>query len=66
MGKGGATRWSSADYISKQNSGSGTAISLQPSLLEQADIGMRKLHSLFAMYASVERGRPATMIGTEE
>ena len=42
----------SADYDSKQNSGSGKTISLQPSQLVQADIGMRKPHSLLAMYAS--------------
>ena len=66
IGKGGATRWLLADYSSKQNSRSGKAVSLQPSLLVQADIGMRKPNSLLAMYASVERGKPATMIGTEE
>ena len=64
MGKRGATRWLSADYSSKQNSGSGRAISLQPSLLVQGDMGMRKPHSLIAMYASAERGKPVTMIGT--
>ena len=42
----------SADYSSKQNCGKGKAVSLQPSLLEQADIGMKKPHSLLAMYAS--------------
>ena len=59
------TRWPSADYSSKQNSGSGRAVSLQPSLLVQADMGMRKPHSLLTMYVSAERARPATMIGTE-
>ena len=43
----------SADYSSKQNSRSGRAVSLQPSLLVQTDMGMRKPHSLLAMYASV-------------
>ncbi len=35
-------------------------------LLVQGNVGMRKHHSLLVMYASAERGRPATMIGTEE
>ena len=65
IGKGAATRCPLADYSSNQNSGSGRAVSLQPSLLAQADMGMRKPYSLLAMYASAERGRPATMIGTE-
>ena len=59
--EGVAARWpsayfsgkqESADYSNKQNSGSGRAVSLQPSLLAQADTGMRKPHSLLAMYAS--------------
>ena len=45
----------SADYSSKQNSGSGRAVSIQPSLLIQSDMGMGELHSLLAMYASVEK-----------
>ena len=45
----------SADYSSKQNSGSGRAVSLQSSLLVQADMGMREPHSLLAMYASAEK-----------
>ena len=49
-----STKQESADYSSKQNSGSGRAISLQPSLLVQVDMGMRKPHSLLAMYASAE------------
>ena len=65
MGKGGANHWPSADYSKKHNSGSWRAISLQISLLVQADMGMRKPHSLLAMYESVERGRPATMISAE-
>ena len=40
----------SPDYSSKQNSGSGRTVSLQPSLLVQADMGMRKPHSLLAIY----------------
>ena len=39
----------------KQNSGSGSAVSLQPSLLVQADMGMGEPHSQLAMYASAER-----------
>ena len=66
MGKEGTTHWPSADYSSNQNSGSGKAVSLQPSLLAQGDMGMRKPHSLLAMYSSAERDRPATMIGAEE
>ena len=65
MGKGGVTHWLSADYSSKQNSRGGRAVSLQPSLLVQGDMGMRKPHSLLAMYESAERGRPVAMIGTE-
>ena len=45
----------SADYISKQNSGSGRAVSFQPSLLVQADLGMRKPHCLLAMYVSAAK-----------
>ena len=45
-----------ADYSSKQNSGRGRAVSLQLSLLVQADMGMGKPHCLLAIYASaVER-----------
>ena len=75
MGKGGAIRWPSADNSSKQNSGSGEAVSLPSSLLVPGDMGMRKPHSLLALagrgkphslLASAERGKPATMIGTEE
>ena len=64
MGKGGAARWSTAnysgkqeseDYSSKQNSGSGRAVSPQPSLLGEADRGMRKPHFLLAMYVSAEK-----------
>ena len=66
MRKGGATRRPSADYSSKQELVvEREAVPLQPSLSVQADMGMRKPHSLLAMYASAERGRPATMIGTE-
>ena len=65
MGKGVATCWPSADYNSNQNGGGGRAVSLQPSLLVQGDMGMRKPHFLFAVYASAERCRPATMVGTE-
>ena len=54
-GEGGATRRPLADYSSKQNSGSRRAVSLQPSLLVQADIGMGEPHSLLAMYASAEK-----------
>ena len=46
MEKGGATHWPSVDYSSKQNGGSGEAVSLQPSRLVQADMSMRKRHSL--------------------
>ena len=53
MGKGGTTRWPLADY-----SGSGKAVSLQPSLLAQGDMVMREPHSLLTIYASAERGRP--------
>ena len=42
------------------------AVSLQPSLLLQGDMGMGEPHSLLAMCASVERGKPVTMMGTEE
>ena len=49
-----------------KNSTSGKTVSLQSSLLAQGDMGMRKPHSLLAMYASAERGRPATMISVEE
>ena len=46
----------SVDYSSKQNSGKSGHLSVQPSLLIQADMGMREPHSLLAMYASaVER-----------
>ena len=48
-----------------KNSISGKAVSLQLSELAQGDMGMRKPHSLLAMYVSAERGKPATMIGTE-
>ena len=65
MVKGGATRWPSADYSSRQNSGSGKAVSLRPSQLAQGDVAMENKHSLLAIYASAERRRPATMIGTE-
>ena len=66
MGKGGATRRPSADYSRQQELAvEREAVSLQPSLLVQADMGMRKPHSQLAMYASAEWGRPATMIGTE-
>ena len=60
MGKGGATR-----YNSKQNSGNETVVSLQHSLLVQADMGMRNPHSLLAMYVTAEGGIPATIISTE-
>ena len=49
-----------------KNSISERAVSLQPFLLAQGDMGMREPHSLLVMYVSVERGRLATMIGTEE
>ena len=52
------------DYSRKQSCRSGRAVSFQPSLLVQADMGVRKPHSLLAMYVSVMRGRPETMIGT--
>ena len=65
MGEGGAVHWPSADNSSKQNCGSGRAVSLRPSLLVQADMGMRKPHSLLAMYASAERDKPVTMIVTD-
>ena len=64
VGEGGAARrlsadysgqQESADYRSKQNSGSGRAASLQPSPLVQADMGMGEPHSLLAMYALVEK-----------
>ena len=42
----------SVDYSSKQNSRSGRAISLQPSLLLQGDMGMGEPHSLLAQYVS--------------
>ena len=42
------------------------AVSLQPSLLLQGDMGKRERHPLLAMCASVEKGKPVTMIGTEE
>ena len=65
--KGGVARWPSADYSGKQESEvEREAVSLQPSLVVQGDMGIRKPHSLLAMYASAERDRPATMIGTEE
>ena len=60
MGEGSVTRrpvadysgkQESADYSSKLNSWSGRAVSFQPSLLVQADLGMKKPHSLSAMYA---------------
>ena len=45
--EGGAARRPSADYSSKQKSAvERKAVSLQPSLLVQADMGMRKTHSL--------------------
>ena len=44
-----------ADYGSKQNSGNGRAVSVQPSLFVQADMGMGEPHSLLAMYASAEK-----------
>ena len=59
------TYWPSVDYGSNQNSGNGKAVSLQFSLLAQGDMGMRKFHSLLSMYASAERGRPATLISAE-
>ena len=65
LGKGAATCWPSTDYRSNQNRGGGRASSLQPSLLVQSNMGMRKLYSLLVMYVSTERGKPATMIGTE-
>ena len=40
-----------------KNSGSGKAVSLQPSLLALGDKVMRESHLLLAMYASAERGR---------
>ena len=64
VGEGGAACWPSADYSgkqesadnsSKQNSGSGRAVSLQPSPLVQDDMGMREPHSLLAMYGSAEK-----------
>ena len=67
MGKGGAMHWPSDDYSSKQELAvEREAVSLQPSLLVQGDTGMRKPHSLLAMYVSAERGRPVTMISVEE
>ena len=45
MGKGGATR-GPADYSSKQELAmEREAVSLQPSLIVQADMGMREPHS---------------------
>ena len=49
-----------------KNNISGKTVSLQPSLLAQGDMGMIKPYSLLAMYASAERGTPATMISAEE
>ena len=49
-----------------KNSGSGKAVSLQPSQLALGDMVMREPYSLLAKYASAERGWPATMIGMEE
>ena len=48
-----------------RNNDNGKAVSLQPSLLVQGDMGMVNPHCLLAMYASVERSRPVTMIGAE-
>ena len=42
----------SVDHSSKQNSGRGRSVSLQPSLLIKSDVGMRKPHPLLSMYAS--------------
>ena len=73
MGKGGVTRWPSADYSSNQNRNADYSsnqnrklVSLQPSLLAQGNMGMRTLHSLLDMYPSEERGRPVTFISAEE
>ena len=49
-----------------RNSDSRKAVSLQPSLFVQGDIGMVEPHSLLTMCVSAERGRPATMISAEE
>ena len=62
MGKGGKTRWP-LPIIVVSRIVEREAVSLQPSLLVQGDMGMRKPYSLLAMYA--ERGRHATMIGSE-
>ena len=46
-----------ANYSSKQELAvEREAVSLQPSLLVQADVGMRKPHSLSAMCVSAEKG----------
>ena len=65
VGEGGAAcqppddysgKQESADYSSKQNSGSGRAVSLQPSLFLQGDMGMEEPHFVLAIYVSaVER-----------
>ena len=47
MGEGGVTCWPLGDYSSKQELAmEREAVSLQHSLLVQADMGMRKPHSL--------------------
>ena len=67
VGEGGAASQPSADYSDKQESAvERETVPLQPPLLVQGDMGMRKPHSLLAMYTSAERGRPVIMIGTEE
>ena len=54
-----------ADYSSKHELAvEEEAVSLQPSRLLQAYMGMRKPHFLLAMYWSAGRGIPTTMIGT--
>ena len=56
MRKGGTTRWPSADYDCNQSSGSGKAVSLQPSLLMQGDMSMRK-HLSLSLYQLCMRQR---------
>ena len=52
VGEGGVAQ--SADYCSKQNSGSGRVVSLHPSLLVQGDMGKGENHSISHVYVSGE------------